>query len=150
MDLLSDPSVRSRLGLEELYRDHFRSDMGSWVQPHILCSKSHRPPRDDRVVGAGKRERANHTHFPWPVVGFPITHTYYICPMTICVLLYVFPHEIYKYNLNILTVHAFSTCIFYLLYENKFVSFYIHKFLSHCIYFQFLMYIKDSSFLVCA
>jgi len=58
MHLLSDPSVRSRLGLEELYRDHFRSDMGSWVHPHILCSKSHRPPRDDRVVGAGKRERA--------------------------------------------------------------------------------------------
>jgi len=57
MHLLSDPSVRSRLGLEELYRDHFRSDMGSWVHPHILCSKSHRPPRDDRVVGAGKRER---------------------------------------------------------------------------------------------
>ncbi len=57
MDIPSDPSVRSRLGLEELYRDHFSSDMGSWVHPHILCSKSHRPPRDERVVGAGEREK---------------------------------------------------------------------------------------------
>lgn len=35
--------------------------MESWVHPHMLFSKSHRPPRDEKEVGAREREREKET-----------------------------------------------------------------------------------------